>query len=44
MAALGPPDAEDVWFNALHGDVEEMEAALKEAPAGSVDRGFGSVQ
>ena len=34
---LGPPDAEDVWYNAVYGDVEEVERCLRAAPAGSVN-------
>ena len=41
---MSPPDprldhlsAEDVWFNALHGDLAETQRALSVAPAGSVD-------
>ena len=35
VGAFGP---EDVWYNALHGDVDEVERALAGgAPSGSVD-------
>jgi ankyrin repeat protein len=30
-------DAEDVWFNSLHNDVEEVKRSLAAAPAGSVN-------